>query len=184
MPYVGGYLDKCYPHELSQGDLKILNGEIPDWSSDKRGVISTSDARHADFRLIGKHASWIKLAAPKAESLRQAMLAPESRIRHEEPSPTSVVITRISVVGADYLEDNQYHFNPQMNSIIGGRGAGKSSLLECVRFGLGCSALDGADAIANDAKATLRMREMLENTLKTKNGTVSVEVLLNGTNVS
>jgi len=184
MPYVGGYMDKCYPHELPAGDLKILNGEIPDWSSEKRGVISTSDARHSDFRSIGLHASWVKLAAPKAESLRQAMLAPDSRIRHEEPAPTTVVITKIKIKGADYIQDDEYHFNPQMNSIIGGRGAGKSSLLEYIRFGLGCSALDGPDAVADDAKATRRMREMLESTLKPKSGSVVVDVLLNGTKVT
>lgn len=184
MPYVGGYLDRCYPHELNEGDQRILNGEIPAWSSEKRGVISTSDSRYADFRFIGKHASWIKLASPTAESIRQAMLAPDSRIRHEEPKVASLVIRRVKIVGADYVQDDEYDFNPQMNSIIGGRGAGKSSLLEYIRFGLGCSALDGQDAITGDAKATTRMREMLESTLGNKKGCIEVEASLNGAPVT
>lgn len=184
MPYVGGYMDKCYPHELNEGDRKILDGEIPAWSSDKRGVISTSDARHADFRLVGKHTSWIKLASPTAESIRQAMLAPDSRIRHEEPRLPSVVITKVAIQGASYIENGEYTFNQQMNSIIGGRGAGKSSLLEYIRFALGCSALDGKDAQDDDAKATKRMREMLQNTLSKEQGTVAAEILLNGAPVS
>lgn len=180
MPYVGGYMDKCYPHELNQGDQNILNGEIPDWSSDKRGVISTSDSRFADFRLIGKHASWIKLASPTAESIRQAMLAPDSRIRHDEPRQPSVLISKMIVDGASYIDNTEYLFNQQMNSVIGGRGAGKSSLLEYLRFGLGCSALDAKNESDVSAKSTERMREMLENTLDATTGKITVEVFLNG----
>ncbi len=181
MPYVGGYMDKCYPHELDEGDRRILDGAIPAWSSEKRGVISSSDARHSDFRLIGKHASWVKLASPTAESIRQAMLAPDSRIRHEEPKLPSVVIEKVIIKGASYIENGEYTFNQQMNSIIGGRGAGKSSLLEYIRFALGCSALDGKDAKDDDAKATKRMREMLQSTLSKEQGEITAEVLLNGT---
>jgi type III restriction enzyme len=104
--------------------------------------VSCSDARHADFRLIGDHATWIKLASPSAESLRQAMLAPDSRIRHSEPTLPEALITEISVKGSQYVADGTYAFNQQMNSIIGGRGAGKSTLLEYVRFALGCSATE------------------------------------------
>lgn len=180
MPYVGGYMDRCYPHELNQGDQNILNGAIPDWSSDKRGVISTSDSRFEDFRLIGKHASWIKLASPTAESIRQAMLAPDSRIRHDEPRQPSVVISKMTIEGASYVENTEYLFNQQMNSVIGGRGAGKSSLLEYLRFGLGCSALDEKNETNLSAKSTERMREMLENTLDIATGKITIEVFLNG----
>lgn len=180
LPYVGGYMDRCYPHELNEGDRRILDGEIPAWSSDKRGVFSSSDGRHADFRLIGRHASWLKMASPTAESIRQAMLAPDSRIRHEDPRLPSAVIKKVTIQGATYIQNGDYFFNQQMNSIIGGRGAGKSSLLEYVRFALGCSALDGKDAHDGEAKATKRMREMLQNTLSKEHGVVSVELLLNG----
>jgi type III restriction enzyme len=108
LPYVGGYMDQCYPDQLDEGDRRILDGEIPAWASEKRGVFSCSDARHADFRLIGKHATWIKLASPTAESLRQAMLAPDSRIRYEEPKLPSAVIAAVTVTGSKYLKDGVY----------------------------------------------------------------------------
>jgi chromosome segregation protein len=142
LPYVGGYMDKCYPDQLDAGDRKILDGAIPAWASEKRGVFSCSDARHSDFRLIGKHATWIKLASPTAESLRQAMLAPDSRIRYEQPKLPNAVIASVTVHGSKYIKDGICSFNQQMNSVIGGRGAGKSTLLEYVRFALGCSAID------------------------------------------
>ncbi|KAF5416840.1 MAG: hypothetical protein C5S49_04280 [Candidatus Methanogaster sp.] len=177
LPYVGGYMDHCYPQDLEAGDRRILDGEIPAWASEKRGVICTSDARHADFRLIGKHATWIKMASPTAESIRQAMLAPDSRILYEEPNLPSVIINLVKVRGSRYLADGEYFFNQQMNSIIGGRGAGKSTLLEYIRFALGCSAID--DTISSSS-ATARLREILEGTLDAQNGEITLEVLLNG----
>jgi chromosome segregation protein len=178
MPYVGGYMDKTRPDDLASGDRKILDGAIPAWSSEKRGVVSCSDARHADFRLIGDHATWIKLASPSAESLRQAMLAPDSRIRHSEPTLPEALISEVSVKGSQYLANGIYVFNQQMNSIIGGRGAGKSTLLEYVRFALGCSAID--DDQTSQTTATQRLKEILEGTLDADNGEISLKVLLNG----
>lgn len=177
LPYVGGYMDKCYPHDLDEGDQRILNGEIPAWCSEKRGVICTSDARHANFQLIGKHATWIKMAAPTAESIRQAMLAPDSRILYEEPNLPSVIINSVTVRGSQYLTDGEYFFNQQMNSVIGGRGAGKSTLLEYIRFALGCSAIDDTTP---SSSATSRLREILEGTLDSQNGEITLKVLLNG----
>jgi type III restriction enzyme len=178
MPYVGGYMDKTRPDDLGTVDRQKLDGEIPAWSSEKRGVVSCSDARHADFRLIGDHATWIKMASPTAESLRQAMLAPDSRIRHEEPALPEAVITEVSITGSKYLADGTYSMNQQMNSIIGGRGAGKSTLLEYVRFALGCSAVD--DDETSKTTATQRLKEILEGTLDPETGEVSLHVLLNG----
>lgn len=178
MPYVGGYMDKTRPDDLDIGNRKILDGEIPAWASEKRGVVSCSDARHADFRLIGEHATWIKMASPTAESLRQAMLAPDSRIRHSEPTLPEAVISKVSVKGSKYLADGTYMFNQQMNSIIGGRGAGKSTLLEYVRFALGCSAID--DDQTSQTTATQRLKEILEGTLDADSGEISLHVLLNG----
>jgi len=180
LPYVGGYMDQCYPDQLNSGDRRILDGEIPAWASEKRGVFSCSDARHADFHLIGSHATWIKLASPTAESLRQAMLAPDSRIRYEEPKLPSAVIASITVQGSKYLKDGTYAFNQQMNSVIGGRGAGKSTLLEYVRFALGCSAIDG---MSGQGRTYERLQELLLSTLDQVKGAIALNVLLNGASV-
>jgi len=177
LPYVGGYMDQCYPQDLKAGDRRILDGAIPAWCSEKRGVICTSDARHADFQLIGKHATWIKMASPTAESIRQAMLAPDSRILYEEPNLPSVIINSVTVCGSRYLADGEYFFNQQMNSVIGGRGAGKSTLLEYIRFALGCSAIDET---TSSSSAISRLREILEGTLDTQNGEIALEVFLDG----
>ncbi len=106
------------------------------------------------------------------------MLAPDSRIRHSEPTLPEAVISNVSVKGSKYLSDGTYAFNQQMNSIIGGRAAGKSTLLEYVRFALGCSAID--DDQNSQTTATQRLKEILEGTLDAVSGEISLNVLLNG----
>ena len=100
----------------------------------------------------------------QAESIRQAMLAPDSRIFYEEPNLPSVIINSVTIRGSRYLADGKYSFNQLMNSIIGGRGAGKSTLLEYIRFALGRSAIDDT---TSSSSATSRLREILEGTLDT-----------------
>lgn len=177
LPYVGGYLDRCYPHELKVGDRAILNGQIPAWTSERRGVISTSDARHADFRLIGHHATWIKLARPTAESIRQAMLAADSRLRYAEPIPPSVYIESVVISGAEFLSAEDVVLSPQFNALIGGRGAGKSTLLEYIRYGLGRSA---DDMPATEWDPTHERRRSILQALDAIAGRVDLVINMNG----
>lgn len=143
MPYVGVYLDKKYPENLSPKAQRRLAGQTVDWGG-ARGIISTSDARTADFSNLGSFPTWLKLAAPTAESLRQAMLAADSRISYSATKAPNLYIESVSVTNAVYLTlDDTLHFSPQFSSIIGGRGSGKSTLLEYVRYALGISALEG-----------------------------------------
>lgn len=143
MPYVGVYLDKKYPEDLSAKAQRRLSGETVDWGG-ARGIISTSDSRIADFSNLGAFPTWLKLAAPTAESLRQAMLAADSRISYKATNTPTLYIESVSVTNAAYLDlDETLHFSPQFSSIIGGRGSGKSTLLEYVRYALGISALEG-----------------------------------------
>jgi chromosome segregation ATPase len=67
----------------------------------------------------------------------------------------------------------KFTFNEGFNALIGGRGSGKSALLEYIRFGLGRSAVDfGAD------QERTREKELLESTLA--GGYVSLELERNG----
>lgn len=178
MPYVGGYLDGQGPDDLKEQDRKKLDGAIPAWGSTRRGVIATSDAREADFRNLGANPTWIKLASPTAESLRQAMLAADSRIRYTEPHPTSIFIQEVAIAGATFLQVSGLAFSPQYNALIGGRGAGKSTLLEFIRFALGQSALDSA---ASDWDPThSRRREILEQALTKESGSVTLTINMDG----
>lgn len=92
---------------------------------------------------IGSHYTWIKMdEMPSLEGLRQAFLLPQFRIKCEFDCPgvpytepelwiKSITVheTAITEVGTPLVIE----FSPQLNTIIGGRGSGKSSILRFIR---------------------------------------------------
>jgi energy-coupling factor transporter ATP-binding protein EcfA2 len=92
---------------------------------------------------IGTHFTWIKMdETPSLEGLRQAFLLPEYRIRNEFDCPTrpytkpdlwikSISISNTTIT--DVAAPLKIEFSPQLNTLIGGRGSGKSSVLRFIR---------------------------------------------------
>lgn len=172
MPFVGGYVDGSI-NDLKAGPMSILAGKDKAWGNKRIACIQTSDNRREDHDDLGKHASWIKWAKPTAEALRQACLAQESRISHDEPKLPSVIISGISVSNSQFLGPIDLAFNPQYNALIGGRGTGKSTILEYLRWAL-CDqppATDDPDAPNYQS----RRSRLIENTLKPLGATVDVD---------
>jgi len=121
-------------------------------SSDNKMLIQKNDDKKDDSygrpvpNSIGYRYSWIKMSSPSIESLRQAFLDPESRIKLpedvvKEKHPEQLIkhgyIKSIKVEGVEFLGDQEVHFSPNKNSFIGGRGSGKSTLQEYLRIALG-----------------------------------------------
>lgn len=91
---------------------------------------------------IGSRFTYIKMdETPSLEGLRQAFLLPSHRIVNDFIDATSVTdkpefwiksitITNTTLTGT---EPFKIGFNPQLNTIIGGRGSGKSSILRFIR---------------------------------------------------
>ena len=176
MPFVGGYVDGSI-NDLKAGPMSILAGKDKAWGNKRIACIQTSDNRREDHDDLGKHASWIKWAKPTAEALRQACLAQESRISHDEPKLPSVIISGISVSNSQFLGPIDLAFNPQYNALIGGRGTGKSTILEYLRWAL-CDqppATDDPDAPNYQS----RRSRLIENTLKPLGATVDVTFIVN-----
>lgn len=98
---------------------------------------------------IGMRYTWLKMSEPSIEALRQAFLDHESRVRLQPGRPSDDErhprLVSISVKGAAFLEDQTIHFSPNLNCVIGGRGSGKSSLLEYLRFCLQPEYLSSVD---------------------------------------
>ncbi len=175
MPCVGGYLDGNIS-QLGEGNLRILSGQDVAYGSRKLGLYQTSDNRRRDFADLGKSTTWVKWAAPTAEALRQACLARESRLSQSAPQLPQVTITALDVSNSSFLGPIHVDFNPQFNALIGGRGTGKSTILEYIRWGL-CDS-----SIPNDGDAVdiARRERLVEQTLKPFNATVTVHLSLNG----
>lgn len=82
--------------------------------------------------------TWIKMASLGIDGLRQAFLDSESRIRlsSDVPPDKHTEIVAASFEGG-FFEGGGIHFNPNLNALVGGRGTGKSTVLEAIRYALG-----------------------------------------------
>ena len=112
---------------------------------------------------------WIKMSEATIEGLRQAFLDPDSRIRfNSDPElEEHAEIWSLSWEGG-FLDGAAIHFNPNLNVLVGGRGAGKSTVIESLRYVLNLEPI-GEDAhkahtgmvrnvIRSGTKITLRAR--------------------------
>ncbi|RDW16130.1 hypothetical protein CWR48_18260 [Oceanobacillus arenosus] len=91
---------------------------------------------------IGSRYTWIKMDEDVSlESLRHALLMPEQRIRNdfeyqENPyNKPELIIKELVIEKTSLNEEGPLHiqFNPQLNTIIGGRGTGKSAIHRIIR---------------------------------------------------
>lgn len=83
--------------------------------------------------------SWFKMSAPSLESLKLAVRTPETRISLTDPvATTRSSIKSISWVGG-YLDDVTIPISEDLTALIGGRGAGKSTIIESIRYALDIS---------------------------------------------
>jgi chromosome segregation protein len=178
MPCVGGYVDGSF---IGHKKNLIVSGKDTQWGSKKIGVFQTSDNREADFAKLGKHRTWVKWSYPSAEALRQACLAPSSRLAYTEPSLPKSWIKSMSVSDSQYFGPFKVEFNAQTNMAIGGRGSGKSTLLEYLRWGLCDQPVsineDGSEEVPNYEK---RRGSLIRSTLQKSHGSVTIEYIISG----
>ncbi len=80
---------------------------------------------------------WIKMSEVSIEGLRQAFLDPGSRIRLNpkegklEPEEHAELVALAWEGG--FLDGAAVHFSPNLNVLVGGRGTGKSTVVESIR---------------------------------------------------
>ena len=90
---------------------------------------------------------WIKMSEVSVEGLRQAFLDPDSRIRLNAPVPPERAELASLKWEGGFLDGVEIRFNPSLNVLVGGRGAGKSAIVESLRYALDLSPI-GAEARA------------------------------------
>lgn len=127
------------------GPQQYFGDRTPAW-------ICTGDTR--SLATAGQRSIWLKMDQPPSlNGLRHAFLAPETRIRFpsalestyghvryvrfaEDVEPSCARITHVRVEGG-FHGGLDIDLAPGLNAIIGGRGTGKSALVEIIRYGLG-----------------------------------------------
>jgi type III restriction enzyme len=177
MPCVGGYVDKAISQET--GYQNKINGCDVHYGNKAIAVISTSDNRYEDGRELGAHSTWVKWAEPTAEAIRQACLAKESRISQTEPELPQIYIQSVDVTASKFLGTFNINLNRQYNALIGGRGTGKSTILEYLRWGLCDHTLQSSDY---DELSVIERRRtaLIQKTLADVKGEVRITMVKNG----
>ena len=124
----------AYLNNLKDG-YKRSSGPLP--------LLCFSDAHSLDQ--IGRRFTWIKMTHPNLEGLRLALQdGPLSVGRCNEATEdpnhhAPMAVESIEVSDARYMGNGsplEVRFNPWLDAIIGGRGTGKSSLIEFLRIAL------------------------------------------------
>lgn len=111
----------------------------------------------------------IKMTRPCFASFKQAFLDAGSRVRLNSDKPESYAsaIEKIRFIGG-YLDGVDIELSEHLNAVIGGRGTGKSTLLECIRYVFDLQPFGKAAKAQHDA--------ILKNNLGNEKGMVEVVV--------
>ncbi len=118
----GGMTDKIMLNELDDYRRERLPARV--WGSDCKS-----------FDAIGSECTYIKMTEPSVEGLRQAFLDPGSRIRHPDDYAIAARDQLFTVSWeAGFLAGQKVVFSEQLSCLIGGKGTGKSTVIESLRF--------------------------------------------------
>ena len=105
-------------------------------------VINASDVNDPEDLKKDGASCFIKMSKVSVEALRQAFLDPESRIRlNSDPQPEPHAEFLAVAWEGGFLADTSVHLNGNLNVLVGGRGTGKSTMIESIRFALGLEPL-------------------------------------------
>ncbi|PIE24044.1 MAG: hypothetical protein CSA62_04355 [Planctomycetota bacterium] len=130
---------------------QVLRSPATDFGEQPTSWFVSGDTR--SFESVGERACYFKMGpTPDLEGLRQAFLMPETRIRFpaslrdewkdvsgvkflEDPHPSWPRFSSVRIAGGFHNELNT-SLAPGLNAIIGGKGTGKSALIEILRYGI------------------------------------------------
>lgn len=135
-----------------------LPGPVSDAPDGIRPILENKDAQHRRERIpailnasdvndpedLKKDGAscFIKMSNVSVEAFRQAFLDPDSRIRlHSDPKPETHAEFLAMTWEGGFLRDTAVHFNENLNVLVGGRGTGKSTMIESIRYALGLDPL-------------------------------------------
>ncbi len=120
--------------EITSRNGRIIRNEEPIYHRGRLpAYLLTSDCRSLDD--IGTTSTWIKMDTIGVSGLRQAFLDPESRIAYTDPAELRQGARLLAVAWeGDFLDEVRFPLNTELNCLIGGRGTGKSTVIESIRY--------------------------------------------------
>ncbi|GMA35600.1 hypothetical protein [Demequina litorisediminis] len=126
-------------------------------------AIHADDIMHPDTLSTEGATTWFKMSEPSLAGLKHALRTPETRVSVTDPSSRSRVLLReISWTGG-FLDGQKVPLAEDLTTVIGGRGTGKSTLVESIRYVLGIAPIgsaaqkDHSDVIKNVVQTATRI---------------------------
>ncbi|MDA7968400.1 MAG: ATPase [Gammaproteobacteria bacterium] len=127
--------------ELSGENLKkIIGNKDSNYHRERPiAIINAQDVESAETLASPSASCRIKMTRPTFEAFCTAFQDPDSRIRlnHEIPERHYSRIESVRWEGAGFFGGMKLAFSENLNAVIGGRGTGKSTLIEGIRYALG-----------------------------------------------
>lgn len=126
-------------NDAGNGCRKILLNKDPYYTRELPvGIINAKDVALPSDLANPTASCLIKMTKPCFESFKLAFQDPESRVRLNSDIAEKYYsrIESLKIIGG-YLDGVKIVFSEHLNAVIGGRGTGKSTLLECMRYVLG-----------------------------------------------
>ena len=124
--------------DLPQKYKAIALNKNPDYKRDHpAALINAKDVAKPEDLRDPRASTFVKMTRPCFVSFLMAFKDPESRVRlsYDLQEHNYSQIDSISIEGS-YFDGLSAKVSGHLNAVIGGRGTGKSTLLECLRYAL------------------------------------------------
>jgi hypothetical protein len=122
--------------DAPEAHRRIIMNQDPNYQrAHPPAIINANDVSDPTALSNPSTTTWVKMSDVSIEGLRQAFLDPESRIRLNSAAPPAPHTELVAISWAGGLLDGQsVRLSESLNVFVGGRGAGKSTLIESVRY--------------------------------------------------
>jgi hypothetical protein len=157
--------------ELPPEFKKIAKNQDPAYERDaEMAFINAKDVARPDDLGDPSASCYIKMTSPTFASFVTAFKDPESRVRlhHQMAEKHYSRIENMTVRGG-YLDEVTIELSDHLNTAIGGRGTGKSTLLECLRYAL--------DVDHKGAEARRQGDQIVKENLGRSSGRVELDIV-------
>lgn len=140
--------------ELPDPFRGIVGGQMVEYQRPKGravAVLNAQDVKSPEDVTKPGASCWIKMSQPSIQGLRQAFLDPDSRIRLNSAPPPEDHVEFVALTWqGGFLDGAAVRFNENLNVLVGGRGTGKSTVIESIRYVLGLQPIGEQAKVAAD----------------------------------
>jgi len=114
----------------------IIQNKQPEYKRDRPiAIINAKDVAKPEDLTDPRASCLIRMTRPSFDAFKAAFSDPESRVRlNSECTEKYYSAIKNMSITSGYLDGLSVDFSRHLNTVIGGRGTGKSTLIECIRF--------------------------------------------------